>query len=111
MPVKLRAAKERRRSFSAEALALFIELERTPQHSRKFKDGSRELARLLGLTAEWWTMNHVNDRSRAPCHPPGYIAREDWIKVRAVREALLAAARLEDTGHRQRRGHASAPRA
>jgi hypothetical protein len=37
-------------------------------------------------------MNSVLDRSRRTCHPPGYIARDDWFRCRAVREQLLAAA-------------------
>jgi hypothetical protein len=92
MPVKARAAKDRRPSFSAEALALFAELERTPQGSRRFQEGSRELARLLDLVNEFWTGNHVNDRSPTPCHPPDYIAFRDWHTCRRVRQALLAAA-------------------
>jgi hypothetical protein len=91
MPVKLRAAKERHPSFSAEALELFVMLERMPQGSQRFKDGSRKLACMLDLTDEWWTGNHVSDRSRAPCHPPGHVAREDWFRCRAVRTTLLAA--------------------
>jgi hypothetical protein len=92
VPVKVRIAKDRRPSFSAEALGLFLELEQTPQASQRFKDGSRELARLLGFVDEWWTCNHVNDRSPEPCHPPGYIAHGDWFRCRAVRLQLLAAA-------------------
>jgi hypothetical protein len=94
MPVKLRVAKERRPLFSAEALVLFVELERMPRHSRdsqEFKDKSKRLAGLLGLTSEWWTINHVHDRSRAPRHPPWCVAYTDWHRVRRVREALLAA--------------------
>jgi hypothetical protein len=68
MPAKLRTAKGRHPTFSAEALALFVELER--KRTRAFSDGSRELARMLGLTSEWWTGNHLNDRSAGPCHPP-----------------------------------------
>jgi hypothetical protein len=91
MPAKLRVAKDRRPSFSPEALSLFLELEGMPQHSRAFKDGSRQLAQHLNLVDEWWTGQHVNDRSAEPCHPPEYIAHENWHRCRAVRVALLAA--------------------
>ena len=93
MPVKRRVAKDRRPQFSPEVLALFLELERMPRGSQRFTESSRELAGLLGLTAEWWAMQHVNDRSLEPCHPPGCVAREDWFRCRSVRETLLAAAR------------------
>jgi hypothetical protein len=94
MPVKYRSAKQRRPSFSAEALALFTELEAEQarhRHRQDFRDKAYELARLLSLTPEWWTGNCVTDRSRAPCHPPEYVAHQDWIRVRAVRERLLTA--------------------
>jgi hypothetical protein len=78
--------------FSPEVLTLFVRLERMSQSSRKFKDGSRELAHMLGLVDEWWTCQHVNDRSSEPCHPPGYIAYDDWFTCREYRTALLAAA-------------------
>jgi hypothetical protein len=77
--------------FSDETLALFVELERTSQNSKGFEDGSRQLARLLDLVSERWTGQHVNDRSRGPSHPEGYIAREDWFRCRTVRLQLLAA--------------------
>lgn len=96
MPVKLRAAKERRPTFSAEVLALFAALDRVPaqrQRNREFKDGERELARLLHLVAEWWTGNGVLDRSPEPCHPQGNVARADWIRCRAIRRALLQSGR------------------
>jgi hypothetical protein len=93
MPVKARAAKDRRPSFSAEALELFAELERTSQRSRRFKDGSRELARLLGLVEQWWAGQHVHNRSSEPCHPEGHFAHDAWFRCRAVRVALLAATR------------------
>ena len=80
---------------AADALALFMELEGTPKRRRSaqtFKDGERELHRMLGLTSEWWTGNSVLDRSNGPCHPPGYIAHSDWFRVRRIRETLLQAA-------------------
>jgi hypothetical protein len=92
MPVKLRAAKERRPSFSPAALELFTALERVPahrRHSRRFKDQEHELARRLHLVDEWWTCNSVTDKSFGPCHPEGCIARQDWFRCRAIRLALL----------------------
>jgi hypothetical protein len=62
------------------------------KRSRDFEEGSRELARMLGLTAEWWTGNHVNDRSQGPFMRPEYAAHRDWYTCREVREALLVAA-------------------
>jgi hypothetical protein len=85
----------RRLTFSGEVLALFAALECEPkrrQNNREFQDKSKSLAQLLDLNAEWWTMNHVHDRSRGPCHPPWCVAHHDWHKVRAVREMLLEAA-------------------
>ncbi len=63
-----------------------------PQRGQKFEGRSRALARLLGPVSAWWTGNHVNDRSAKPCHPLGYVAREDWLRCREVRVALFAAA-------------------
>ena len=76
MPTKRkpRSRTWRQARITPEALALFIELECLPQDSEAFKEGSRRLARMLGLISEWWTCNHVHDRSRKPCHPVGYIA-------------------------------------
>jgi hypothetical protein len=91
MPVKDRVAKVRRPSFAPEAVALFIRLESLSPRRQAFKQGSRELACMLGLTAEWWTCNHVNDRSEGPCHSPEYIAHSDWHRCREVRNALLEA--------------------
>jgi hypothetical protein len=76
---------------------LFAELEHMPQGSQAFKDGSRKLAKLLGLSEQWWTCNHVNDRSSGPCHPPWCVAYTDWHQVRAIRKALLAAVRARHT--------------
>jgi hypothetical protein len=100
MPVKARAAKDRRPSFSAEALELFAELERTPGGHRPYTEGSHKLARLLNLTTEWWSACHVNDRSLAPCHPEGYFAHDAWFRCRAVRTMLLAATRERRAGPR-----------
>jgi hypothetical protein len=74
---------------------LFVELEAVPARRRKgqeYQEKVHHLARLLNLVDEFWTGNNVSDTSRAPCHPPGYCAYDDWFKVRAVRLALLEAA-------------------
>jgi hypothetical protein len=82
----------RRPLISNEALALFVELENTPRHrrgSKAFKDQEHQLARLLNLIPEWWTMNSVLDRSERPPWPPHLVAYQDWRRCRVVREALL----------------------
>jgi hypothetical protein len=74
------------------AVTLFVELEQVPKRRRNaqtFKDGERELHRMLGLVSEWWGGNSVLDDSSGPCHPPGYVSHSDWFRVRAVRDALL----------------------
>jgi hypothetical protein len=88
--------RSRRGTITAEALELFLELEAAPQVSRgrqDWKDKSKRLAGLLGLSPEWWMVQHVNDRSSGPCHPPHMCAHEAWHRVRAVRQALLEAAK------------------
>ena len=80
----------RRPLFSPEVLALFVELERIPRSSARFKEPSQRLASLLGLTSEWWSMNHANDHSATPPIPA--LAAADWATCRAVRKALQAAA-------------------
>jgi hypothetical protein len=67
-------------------------LEGQSQCGREFERGSHQLASMLGLTAEWWAGQHVNDRSQGPCYAPEYAAHRDWYTCREVREALLAAA-------------------
>jgi hypothetical protein len=96
MPVKLRAAKGRRQSFTPEVLGLFSELDAVPvrrRHSEDFKAKHRKLAQQLDLVSEYWTINSVLDRSAGPCHPPGYVAHQDWFTCRRVRTELLAALR------------------
>jgi hypothetical protein len=80
-------------------LDLFVKLEAAPLHQRdtnEFKVGERRLARLLGLTDEFWTMNSVLDRSARPCHPPPHVAWNHWHRCRAAREVLLEAAAAAD---------------
>jgi hypothetical protein len=84
--------------FSPEALRLFAELEKVPQHKRhsyEFKDPTLRLAELLGSDIEtMWLMGvQVNDRERAPVRADGFYV-DLWAKVRATREALLAAVRV-----------------
>jgi hypothetical protein len=83
-------------AIAADALALFVQLEQVPKRRRSaqtFKDSERELHRMLGLVDSWrLCCNSVLDRSNGPCHPAGYVAHDDWFKVRAVRTALLRAA-------------------
>lgn len=98
MPVKARAAKDRRPSFDRRTFALFFKLEGMSQDTREFKDGSHELARLLGLTDAWWTGNSVLDRSLEPCWPTHCVAFGDWHRCRAVRTALLLEAARAHAG-------------
>jgi len=81
---------------SNAALQLFAELEQTPRRqrgSKTFKNAEHQLARMLGLISEYWTMNSVLDASERPCWPPHLVAYQDWHTVRAVRKELLERAR------------------
>jgi hypothetical protein len=76
--------------FSSEVLRLFRELEAV-RPSRRFNDPrTLQLAKLLNLTDEYWTVNYVNDTDGI-CHPPGYIANIHWETCRRIREELLEA--------------------
>jgi hypothetical protein len=89
-----RTVLRRGRRFGADAMALFVALDRDPRARKPFSAGSRKLAGLVGLECEWLTGNSVLDRRRGPHRAPGCCAYEDWITCRAVRkELLLAAAR------------------
>jgi hypothetical protein len=90
MPVKQRAAKDRRPFFSVEAIELFAELERTPGGHRPYTEKSRQLAGMLGLVDAWLKTCHVNDRSSRSGYPPGHLTDIAFWKVREVRKALLA---------------------
>jgi hypothetical protein len=46
-------AQRRAAKVSPDALALFVKLESMEQRSPEFKEGSHELARVLGLVPEW----------------------------------------------------------
>jgi hypothetical protein len=86
---------------SMNVLITATELEAVPMRAREhpeFIAKSKHLARMLGLTAEWWTCNHVNDANRSPCHPPEYVAFADWHRCRAMRLSLLEATRPRPGG-------------
>jgi hypothetical protein len=102
VPVKQRVAKGQRPFFSAEAVALFAELERAPGGDLPFSEESRKLAGLLGLLSQWWTGNHVNGRRELPIHPPGYVAHADFWRVYEVRQQLLAVCAQLPTQERER---------
>jgi hypothetical protein len=96
MPTKRRVLdRPRRPSFTAEALALFVELEAVPprrRHTDEFQAKDRELARMLGLGSEWLcSVASVTDRWR-PRSPPRRPAEHDQHRVYAVRRELLEAA-------------------
>jgi hypothetical protein len=77
--------------FSRELIALFVELENTPvrQRGQEWQAGSKRLAGWLGLTSEWWSTNHVNDRMARPCWPRGHYAYSAFYRCRAVRRRLI----------------------
>ena len=74
-----------------EALELFIEIERDRPHPKVYNDAEHRLAKLLGLTSEWWGGNSVCDDADGPGCPPHLVRYQNWFKVRAVRNALLEA--------------------
>lgn len=59
---------------------------------REFDDLAHELARMLGLTDEWWTGCSVLDKRSGPIHASlEYMEYHDWHRCREVRRALMAA--------------------
>ena len=92
MPVKLRASKARRPVFTAEVIALFLEIESTPGGHMPYTRQSRRLAELLHLTNEWCSSCHVNDVSSRSGYAAGHRTDVAFWKVREVRNALLAVA-------------------
>jgi len=66
-----------------------------PQHGEGFKQGDRDLARRLGLTSQWWTVNSVLDRSAAPCHPRAWSPTMTGTRVAGCGLALLDAVARE----------------
>ena len=89
---RTRISRQQHAPFTDEVVRLFIELEGAPERARPYSDDTRRLAKMLGLTSEWWTGQHVNDKSDKPIHPKGYCAHDDFYRCRAVRQALLEAA-------------------
>jgi hypothetical protein len=83
--------------FSAEAIALFTELEATKRRDTEDYQGkSEKLAVLLGLASEWLTGCVVTEANLRPLHPAGYIRNVDVVTVRQVRQQLLEAAGLQE---------------
>jgi hypothetical protein len=84
-----------------ETLRMFVELESTPRrqrHSQKFGDRDYELHRRLGLGAER-LCSQVSIFDHKTAYPRrGTPQYEDWERVRAVREQLLAATGLGGGG-------------
>jgi len=77
---------------SAEALALFVELEGVPPRELEralYREKSKRLAGLLGLSMAWWRGQTVSDRSAKPAHGEGMCAHDDWHECRRLRELLL----------------------
>jgi hypothetical protein len=102
---------ERRRTprIDDETLRLFTELEHAPLQHRKsddFKQRDRELARRLGLGGEWLcSVASVTNRKRTSYYREGSPQREDWLRVRAVRNQLLAAAGMSTQRPRRARAN------
>jgi hypothetical protein len=86
--------RQRTPPIDAETVRLFVELNAMPKRQREsqsFKDQDRALARRLDLGGEWLCdACSVTDAERVS-HRTGFHY-ESWLKVRAVRERLLALA-------------------
>lgn len=95
MPTNRRRLSRSLRSaeISQPVLDLFVALEQMPRGSQAFREGKRELARMLGLEAEWLSGASVTDDEDAPCWPPEYVAYRAWHRTRALRLELLSRAR------------------
>jgi hypothetical protein len=95
MPTNRRTiSRPRRPTFGPEVLALFAELNAVPMRDRKdeFKARDRELAEMLSIGDEWlFSIASVTDGR--PLRTSGMTtpAYADHLRVRAVREQLLAA--------------------
>ena len=83
---------------------MFAELERVPTRDRKsdeFKAKDHQLARLLGLESEWFcSVASVTDPRRPP-RRPSMLADHDHLRVYAVREVLLEAAKKKGSQETQ----------
>jgi hypothetical protein len=97
MPVKQRHPKERIPQFSAEVIALFRKLDGTPKRlrkSKKFRDGERKLAEMLGfdtVTAWWGGAFCVVDAYDRNFFQPWLGGYKYWQDCKKIREDLLAA--------------------
>jgi hypothetical protein len=103
MSVKQRAPKDLRPVFTNETIDLFLELEELCDRdgrrlSREVLDKSKKLMQLLGLSDEFWTMMHPNDKTDC-LYEPHFVAYTDWLTCREVRLQLLQAA--EDRARRR----------
>ena len=79
------------RLFTREVVELFLELERDPKGYLTYSEKSYRLATLLGLENEWWSSNHVNDRTRVcPWVSPSFVGHAAFHRCRKIREELLA---------------------
>ena len=89
----------RRAVIDGETLKQFKKLNAVPKRRREgqaFDDRAYELALRLGLGDEHFCSRcSVLDRERSPCWPEGYLARDAWYRVRAVRLQLLEAVAAE----------------
>jgi len=90
--------RQRKTTTTAETVRLFVELDAVPmrlRQGRDFEQRAYELAQRLDLGDEHFCSRcSVLDRDSGPCWPEGYVARDAWFKVRAVRLRLLEAAGL-----------------
>ena len=80
-----------RRLFTDEAVRLFVELERVAP-SRRFEDPrTKQLAQLLGLMGEYFSINYVNKTGGPPIP---LLGQQHWATCRQMRARLLEAAGL-----------------
>ena len=93
MPAKRRDPKQLRPKFSPEVLRVFSELEKLPPRKRFEDPRTKQLAGLLDLWDEFWTVQYVNN-PHPPAWEPPYIAHKNWHTCRHVRLQLLEATGL-----------------
>jgi hypothetical protein len=93
MPVARRIPIDRQLlPFSQEVLDLFRALEQVKPSRRYADQRSKQLAQLLNLMDEYFTVNHVSDVGGPPQR---LVARQNWERCRTVRKQLLEA--INDT--------------
>jgi hypothetical protein len=78
--------------FTQEQLQLFRELEALPPSCRFEDPRCKRLAVSLGLSNEFWMVEHVNGTEGPP--RPWLAGHAAWVTCRSVRELLLEAAGL-----------------